>query len=223
MNATYAKEINCAVCAYLMDHPVDACPVCGEPFYWLILPRVSPQEPQKRAFFQIMEDVVEGSVDWDFLQHGDHLWLPHNFWQYCPDGNILESFPWILDIRLVQRPNPQKQKFFVDKPKSEEPIQEALESESPDSSIPDPTDASGDSHPIPLTSPSPSAKPQAPPNQFVIVPNQWNWDLIFRPLMIALFFVFLAASYFALLFHRNTRALPPEQNAEVTHEKQILP
>lgn len=222
MSATFAKEVQCSVCAYIMDHPVDACPVCGEPFYWLILARGTIQESQKTAFFQIMEDVVEGNIDLDFLQHGGHLWLPHNFWQYCADGSILETFPWILDVRLIQRPNPQKEQYFRDNPQAKPEPQEVHDQSVQPAAPAAPLQEPEDPRPVPALA-APAQPVGEPKLHFSVAQNQWSWDSLFRPLMIGLFFVFLAASYLALLYHRNTRTPTQAPPAEVTHEQQILP
>lgn len=96
------KEFQCQTCQYIMSHPVDACPVCNAQFYWMLAP-YDPLDPSGVAhFITKMEMAVEGRTTREFLTHGGQLWLPHNFWDYNPDGEVLKEFPWIRHVRFLQ-------------------------------------------------------------------------------------------------------------------------
>ncbi len=208
----FELEYQCDICQHFFDHPVDACPLCGEPFYWLVVLANDLQDSQRTAFLQMMEDIVEGNVGRDFITHGENLWLPHNFWQYSPDGSILNTFAWIKNIRLIQHDNPQKRQFFD---RQENPTQPSSQPQQEDES-----DNEGfDTQPIPIVQPEPPQPARSLPNIARLgQPTKLPSELI-APVAIALLFVFLAASFFTLCAQRNIHLIQRAQQ----YEQQLLP
>ena len=209
----FEREYQCDVCQHYFSHPVDACPICVEPFYWLVVPTGPVTAAQKTAFLQIMEDMVESSVGREFLTHDGHLWLPHNFWQYANSGDILNTFAWIQNIKLVQHPNPQKRKFF----EAEQGVDtKAADEESVDEDV-------FDTQPIPIMRDAPVSTPitaheNMPPVKIRTKPaislNPEYWG----PIAVSAFFVLMAMTYFALCAHRNINLTQRDE----PHE-QLLP
>lgn len=212
----FDREYQCDICQHFFDHPVDACPVCGEPFYWLVVPAQTPSETQRIAFLQIMEDAVEGNIGRDFLTHGGNLWLPHNFWQYAGDGTILNTFAWIQNVQLIQHSNPQKSSYFDSQA---------------DLSGEDEGGPGFDTQPIPLESvhqaeersvqPSPLSKPREILNKdrILAVSAKAGARELWPPIAIASFLILLGISYFCLCAQHNLSAIRQAS----THEQQILP
>lgn len=210
----FEREYQCMICHHFVDHPVDACPVCGDPFYWRVIPAFNLKNAQAIAFLQMMEDLVESNVDRAFLTHGGHLWLPHNFWQYADDGEILDSFAWIKRIDLVQHTNPEKSAHFEAGGAESFPTDEA-----------DGEDRPGfDTNPTPMPALKNEAVGVMPDEPLVqrkrARTSAFRFDPAWTaPLAIALFLLTLAFSYFALQAHKNLRAI----SQVARHEQQILP
>jgi hypothetical protein len=96
------KEFQCRACDYVVSHPIDACPVCQAHFYWMPEADEELSPEQIEEFVEGMNVLVEGRTTREFIMHDGHLWLPHNFWDYCPDGSALDRFSWIRGIRFLQ-------------------------------------------------------------------------------------------------------------------------
>ncbi|MCB1053151.1 MAG: hypothetical protein H6510_00045 [Acidobacteria bacterium] len=209
------EAYTCKVCDYGMDHPVDSCPICGEPFYWMVVPRVPLHEAQIIAFLQTMEDITQGEISRNFLNHGKQLWLPYTFWQLDPHGEVLNTFPWISEIRLVQHENPEKRSFFEEKDPEEDGRSEF------------------DTQPLKVRKPLPKASPEPaigprhlPASQRLRAPISARhpkqaglaWGRMFAPCMVALMLILLALSYFNLLHYRNENQIRSRPN-----DRAILP
>ena len=96
------KGFQCTSCHSFLSHPIDACPVCADQFYWLVVTREALTQPQVAAFVAAMVNLAEGRVTEAFLTHGERLWLPYNFWAQDPAGASLDEFPWVEDLELFQ-------------------------------------------------------------------------------------------------------------------------
>jgi len=180
---------------------VDGCPVCGEPFYWHVVTAGELTDVQRIAFLQMMEDLVEGNIDREFMTHGEQLWLPYSFWQFNPDGSILDTFAWIRDLELVQHPNPQKSQYFQDVAQ-EKPVEAELEESSDgldtqDLVVPEAVKPKAGQHRRP-----PTKRPE------VLISAQPPRGHLFGPIMLGLFFVLMALSYLSLLIQKHRMASP---------------
>jgi len=217
-------SVQCHACNSILSHPVDACPVCGDQFYWLVTTKSKPSENEKESFLARMEELVEGASR-EFLNHDNHLWLPYRFWDNNPSGETLDSFSWISGVQLFQH-----ETELADVPVSEYdtlpkiPIPEWVRA--------GPSGADGKKpHPHPIEArpehqvpkqhrapaPSPSRAMIEDPTS-PIIPSQ-----MFLPLMIFLFLILLSFSYLTLRYHKNHRWQSSQAVPEASHESSVLP
>lgn len=204
----------CKICDYGMDHPVDACPICGEPFYWRVVPATTLQESQRTAFLQTMEDLCQGEVSREFLSHGNHLWLPYHFWQIDPRGEWLDGFPWIGNLSLVQHENAEKRDFFLSRSDHEARQDSRHEDHDIDTQplkvVSAPAQPAGNAQPRATLLPTPQGGPRPGQNAARPVLSARRhtgpalpFEKLFAPLMVAVFLLFLGVSYLNLLRCKN--------------------
>lgn len=201
------KNFRCKICDYGMDHPVDACPICGDTFYWLVIPAHEIQEPQKTAFLQTMEDRSPDQVSRDFLNHGGQLWLPYSFWHNDPRGDVLDSFPWIGEVVCIQHEDAGKKLYYEEQVEQKENKSDQGQTEFKEF----------DTQPNPIIA---TVKPPKKPNFEPVAISarsgaDWSWSKLFAPLMIFSFFVLISLGYFNLLRIKNNRG--------GQHDIQVLP
>jgi hypothetical protein len=202
----------CKICDYGMDQPVDACPICGEPFYWRVVPALPLQENQRTAFLQTMEDLSQGEVSREFLSHGNHLWLPYHFWQIDPRGEWLDGFPWIGNLALVQHENAEKRDFYQSRTDLEERADGQGAAHDIDTQplkvVASPVHEPGLSRPRPAPAQQGGSRmgQRGPMHALSARRNPgsaWPLEKIFAPLMVALFLLFLGFGYLNLLRCKN--------------------
>ena len=200
------NNYQCRACQYVLSHPVDACPVCTMQFYWMVLPNRSLKKSQTADYVIKMERIVNGRVSHEFLTHGGYLWLPYNFWEFCPDGDMLHEFNWISQVKFFQHEPSQKPAVDAAGPKEISPWETnpAL-----------PVFNSADLPASPARSTAPpegtairaeagSKKPGGlrPKQPLTDGPAHRDW---FAPLMVLIFLIMLSLSYLVLRYHKNTR------------------
>lgn len=242
------KGFQCQSCNSFLSHPIDACPVCSDQFYWMIVPKTTVTGSQQQAFVAAMVNLVAGGVTEEFLTHGGQLWLPYRFWDQDPAGESLAEFSWIDNLELFQHsnnsgqvepeekaePNPWDtvpKMALPDLSKRPEELQAKSAAAASPEIAPEPT---------PTPSATPRSKPQqdSAPKQAAATPtskekpkaksNEGKRSLfpahLFVPTMIFLFFLLLSLSYLALRYHKNQMApLAPTQTfMEVDHERPLL-
>ncbi len=228
-------EINCQACQYLTSHPVDACPVCGTHFYWLVIPSETPGKAATEDFLVKMEQLVEGHITRDFLTHGGRLWLPHTFWDSSPNGDAIRDFSWITEIRCLQHGSAEKPKKW-----SSQTAEKSKEKGSPWDTKPTlPSDllkrvrqeaeaaaARADGRETPhrkeaAPKPPPLPHPRIEPKGKIregVFPREF-----LAPLMMLVFFLLLSLSFLVLRYHKNQMALSRPLWKDVTHERSVLP
>jgi len=227
------KSFTCKACKSLLSHPIDACPICGDQFYWLVEPKGELSQAVKDHFVRKMEQLVEGKASREFLTHGGFLWLPHRFWDFDAEGESLADLDWAVRLELFQHENTAPEQSAkartaeaTKKPRSawdtipkaplphfaqvRQAVQVEREGKRPGFAAPAP----------PSSAPAPPAA--APAESFVrgsLIPAP-----LFAPLMVLAFFLFLSLSYLVLRYHKNTRPVSlPAASAEVANESALLP
>lgn len=96
------NQYTCNNCDYSVDHPIDACPVCGAVFYWLIRTKGPVNDQQKADYLEWVQSNFESQTDSSYIFHGGKVWLPHAFWHSFPSGEVLQDMGWIDSLQLVQ-------------------------------------------------------------------------------------------------------------------------
>ncbi|CAM2007043.1 hypothetical protein [Acanthopleuribacter pedis] len=97
------RTYQCGACAMSMSDPVDQCPICGDHFFWRVVPRdESLDEARRRAFVALMQSLMQNPIPESFLTHGGHCWLPDTYWQFDPEGKHLRRLDWVVDLDLHQ-------------------------------------------------------------------------------------------------------------------------
>lgn len=224
------KGFQCHSCHIALSYPLDACPLCGDQFYWMVLVSGTvPEQARKQyvvAMCALSEDVTE-----EFLTYDDQLWLPYQFWEYCPTGEVLRAFTWIVDLQLFQHQG---------KPGSSEPAQQAEQASTQAKqgsvldSVPETRsqlDRMGQANEEPspqLAAQMPASrrkKPNKRPKQMGrrdIQHGIKHADLL-KPTLVFLFFVLLSLSYLVLRYHKNHMVpIPQAPVEEVSNERPIL-
>lgn len=235
------KGFQCKSCSSFLSHPVDVCPVCGDQFYWRIVPTAPVNEPQRDAFVASMINLTEGRVTPEFLTHGGHIWLPYRFWGSDPSGVALLEFNWIDDLEVFQHDSQKTAKREAEAKAKQEPApwDTIPKMEAPDFSqyTPETTVAASQSQERPA--PRAAAQPLAPVAATEKAPStpqparanpaspsflqQLRGDL-FVPMMIFLFLILLSISYVVLRYHKNrmTPLAPPRTHLEAIDERNLL-
>lgn len=231
-------EIPCQACQYVTSHPVDACPVCGTQFYWMVIAKESAARPPTEAFIAKMESLVEGNITREFLTHGGHIWLPHAFWDFSPHGDAIHEFSWIAEIRCLQHGSMEKPKKWSnrteatqDQESSPWDTQPSLPSQIPRRVGADPASrrfmvdgAARTDHKEAETAARASGGPAHPrpserkENQRGFFPRE-----LFAPLMILIFFFLLSLSFLVLRYQKNQQAASRLPSKDVTYERSVLP
>lgn len=237
------KGFQCKSCHSFLSHPIDACPVCGDQFYWLVHVDGPLDISQRNAYVGTMINLMEGTVTEAFLTHGDQLWLPYQFWTSSPTGEALAEFPWIKDLELFQHVGHGAEEQ-LDGPEPEAAEDPNPWDTVPKMAIPDFTDIE---EPEPVAAPE-EVKPEArartkpkrskPPRPKQKPPKAKAATAgargkggarsmvreFFVPMMIFLFFLFLSLSYLVLRYHKNH--MVPKMSGhlmmEVSHERPLL-
>lgn len=226
------KSFTCKACKSLLSHPIDACPICGDQFYWLVEPKGELSQSLKEDFVRRMEQLVEGRASREFLTHGGYLWLPHRFWECDAEGESLADLDWAVRLELFQHESvaeqtPESRASEAAKkprtawdtiPKAPLPhfaqvrptVKAESEAKRPEYSAPAP----------PSSAPAP---PAAAPAETLargrLIPAP-----LFAPLMVLAFFLLLSLSYLVLRYHKNTRPVSLRAaSAEVANESALLP
>ena len=132
-----------------------------------------------------------------------------------PHGEVLNTFPWIAEVRLVQHANPEKRAFFEEREADEEQKSEF------------------DTQPLkvrkPVNRPTPAetlVPRHLPANQRIRSSisarhppkSGLEWNRLHAPIMVAIFLLLFAMSYFNLLHYRNQN-----HRRSQTHDSAILP
>lgn len=242
------KGFQCKSCNSFLSHPIDACPVCGDQFYWLIHTEGSLDATQRTAYVGAMLNLMEGAVTEAFLTHGDRLWLPYQFWSKSPNGEVLNEFPWMIDLELFQHTGndaedpvgevvvddePEEPNPWDTVPKMALPDFSKMEKEKPKPTVPEPAPAAETLADEPRVIPAPEprkasvaavSEPKPRAERPVKEPTQNPLKQLFVPLMIFLFLLFLSLSYLVLRYHKNHMVPVVSGNVwtEVLHERPIL-
>ncbi len=198
------KDYQCRACGYFFSHPVDVCPVCSDQFYWLLSTAYAPNDDQKLDYIVAMEHVVEGRVTRNFITHDNRLWLPPTYWNFDPNGEALQGFPWIDELRLYQHVASPKEPSPYDTNPGLSPFQPSDKPLSEDdgqrlSRVLKPS-------PTPVQARSGNAAPRSTPKQ--APPRRSFLDEWFAPLMVFIFFAFLSLAYLNLKRHYQLSAVP---------------
>lgn len=102
------RGFQCGACGMSMSDPVDHCPICGDHFFWRVVPRGGRADAhQQQAFIQLMQSLTPNPIPENFLTHGGHLWLPDTYWQLDPEGHRLKQLDWVVDLDLHQHAAPE--------------------------------------------------------------------------------------------------------------------
>ena len=211
------KSFTCKACKSLLSHPIDACPICGDQFYWLVIPKGELTQDQKDEFVVKMEHLVEGKASREFLTHGGYLWLPHRFWDFNAEGDTLAAFDWAVKLELFQHETSEgDHKERLAPPKKEPSAWDTL----PKAPLPHFAQVRRqleDTEENEAAAPPPPADEPVAPAMLIPAP-------MFAPLMALLFFIFLSLSYLMLLYHKNNRpAAVQTPSTEVANEAALLP
>ena len=234
----FQKGFQCRSCQSFLSHPIDLCPVCGDQFYWRVVTKGPLAEASKIAFFQIMEDQVDGNVSRDFLCHGGELWLPYRFWDTNPSGDLLGQFSWMQDLELFQHqtnaqvqaePQPKESEWDTI-PKASvldlEQMKAAREatSETPPTQEPLPKQQTPEVAPAQTRRPSPILSARKKPSAASARKRQpfFHWSEWFAPVMVLLLLLLLSCSYLSLRYHKN-QMKPLRIQEGTTNERTVLP
>lgn len=225
----FTKGFQCRSCSSFLSHPVDACPVCNDQFYWRVIYTTSMDDQDRATFLQTMTGLMDGQVTQEFLTHGGQLWLPFRFWDMNPSGDLLDHYDWIEDLELFQHntkiekpaePRPQKKSEWDTIPKAPVPDFSKREKEKkpaaaakakPIKTPVKPAATQRKSKPKPKTTRKPPAKSKP----------RSSGSIWFAPAMIMVFFFFLSCSYMVLRYHKNQ--MKPIVPDGVNHERPVLP
>ncbi|CAM2067683.1 hypothetical protein SCOR_20035 [Sulfidibacter corallicola] len=96
------SSFDCKGCGSAIFDPVDACPACGEHFFWRVVPKRKPSKSEEAQFVIALLRAVGHDVSPEFLTHGGHIWLPDQFWRTDPEGALLRPYDWIASIEPHQ-------------------------------------------------------------------------------------------------------------------------
>ncbi len=212
-------SVQCHACNSILSHPVDACPVCGDQFYWLVTTKNKPTQNEKEGYLVRMEELVEGRASREFLNHDGHLWLPYRFWDSNPNGEILDSFTWIDGVQLFQHESeinnvPVRDYDTLPKIPIPEWVRDGPSALDKKKTIPkEPRKQEQPLKPAPVSEPVNDSYLAGP-----IIPAQ-----MFLPLMVFLFLIFLSFSYLTLRYHKNHRWPSSQAVPEESHESSVLP
>ena len=217
------EEIQCRSCLYLSSHPVDACPVCGAQFYWLIVPTHQIGDGPIREYLSAMERLVEGRITREFLTHGGQLWLPHSFWNYNPNGDLLKEFSWISEIKFYQH-DPEKEEEKSAPSNYREKGPRTIWDTNPLPVIPTLAQAGAGGTESQAERPS-RPRGSVPAKEAPPPPAPAFARELLAPLMILIFFIFLSLSYLVLRYHKNQPRVSSSISAtEVPpNEREVLP
>ena len=224
------KEYHCEACDYVLSHPIDSCPICGDQFYWRLNTRRPLTPEQRHGYLQTVEEVIGRPVNKAFVAHGGQVWLPHNFWNFDPNGRVLDRLLWATGIEKYQH---KKSERTQEPTRKKDPstwdtnpgflLPEHIQREFASASKDEPAAVSPHSEQRPDDGLPTSKKGPSPPGDpGVAGPGIPSMSDFFAPLMILIFFLFLSLSYLSLRYHKNTKPTTAETEV-VADENTVLP
>ncbi len=219
-------EFQCRKCRYVLSHPVDACPVCSTQIYWMLVHAYPLKKSQIADYIMKMEQLVRGRTSREFLTHGGHLWLPHSFWDFNPNGDALHEFSWIKEVKLLQH------EPVADRTDDEKEVSPPVLDTNPGLSITapglgtpsrtEPEGGGGSGRDGKKTQPARNLESAPGGGSTTDTDDSWL-DHVRVPFMILLFLILLSLSYLILHYHKNTKTRRTVPVSEVvTDEYPIL-
>lgn len=229
------REYQCSACDYYFSHPIDRCPICSDQFFWLLVPHQNLLESERLGYIDQMKNLGGAGVTEEFLTYRNRLWLPYNFWEVDPGGELLARWSFIKEIKLYQHKknssdedtetfrdavfdtnpaiNPQQYMDFQSQHAAPKQEPAAFLSDTP-KAIPSPWQPA----PAVVKAPAPQGAVVASVNDGAEL-TLADW---LPPVLIFVFFMLLSLSFLVLRYYKNTQTPIAVSHIEAVYEYPIL-